>query len=289
MSGYAPDPRPNTGLWPTASAYTAQTGKTAPLYNQDQPIKPWGALDLDTVPDGSPVEASHLGYDQNGQPAILTVTYPALVMRSPNIGVFSDPAHPFPGWNDYVKGLPPTKTTFSFAPPFASFPPQRLEVSNLQTPAEAQRACGEIGAGAVAVVVTGQSGQVYNYDPGDARRVYDIQIGANQWSLRALLMQRFASGEWSPGTWNIDPVRGPVFTPETFPPMPHNQTTLPTPIDPKYLDRSKWEPFSVFPGVVGIRPVGTPVPPPITGGLTDAQAAQLTDIQTNVKTLLGRP
>jgi len=257
----SPDPRPNTALAATAALFTAQTGKECPLYKQDQARKPWYATDLDATPDATAVTTYHLALDASGKPAVISIDIPALLMRTPNIDVFSDPSHPFPGWNDYVKAQPPTSSTYSYVAPFDTFPPQALNVEQLETPGVANTIASEIAndtkATTSSVALTQAGGVVYQYDPADPRRVWQIVVNGKPYDLALLLQQRFASGEWCPGSWGIDAARGPVFTPEVFPPMPANTTTIPVPIDPKYADATQWEAFEVFPGVLGIRPIGS--------------------------------
>jgi len=284
MSGFAPDPRPSTAVAPDAATYTEQTGNECPLYNAAQANKTWYATDLDAVGPASPQAYCYLGFDGSGNPAVLQVTVTAAIMRSVNIGVFGA----FESYAAYVAALPPSPSTASYAPPFDTLPPTPITAWWLSTPAEAAMVVKEMaGAGIIASAepLDSESGSLYTYDPSDPRRVYEIQIRSGVsspafrgYQLRLLLQQRFASGVWSPGDWRIDPARGPVFTPETFPAT--NPSTLPLPIDPKYADATQWQVFAQLGGVLGVRPVGSA--PPDTTALTVTIAQQVQAIYTKI-------
>jgi hypothetical protein len=297
---------PNVSWWNNRSEYLAAIGTQAAPFVSGQPVKRWAVTGLDLSQASAQYTFNYLGLDSTGNPAMLSMTLPAGVAAAVNMpGVMS-----FPSYASWLAGRAPTTGTVEYKF-FGTDLVNPMDVSALFTPDEANALAAELsqqlGMTFTAVALTtpdGNATAVYNYDPADPRRIFDIKVsvgpGLDQMfamgSATGLFAVRSSVGVGAPGTWswtlNLD---GTAQKPATinYAAGPRWTATVPAdgateareyPVPVRALVSPPEKLVGLLGGVVAVERTDL-VSDTSGGGLTDAQTAALTDIQSKVTAL----
>ncbi|HXP83541.1 MAG TPA: hypothetical protein VN841_02405 [Bryobacteraceae bacterium] len=292
---------PNVSWWNNRSEYLAATGKQADPFASGQPVKRWAVTGLSGSDPGAQYTFNYLGLDSSGNPALLTMTIPAAVALSLNM-----PGRvAFPSYTAWLAGRAPAKGTVQYNF-FGTDLVNPMDVSMLFTPDEASSLASELslqlGMVFTAVPLTSPDGNataVYNYDPADPRRIYDIQVavapGKDQMfamgGATGLFALRSSVGVGAPGTWswtlNTDGktanyAAGPRWTASV--PADGGTEAREYPVPVRALVSPPEKLVALLGNVVAVERTDLQAQASM-GGLTDSQAAALSDIQSKVTAL----
>lgn len=299
---------PNVSWWNSRADYLAGTGSQAPAFVSGQPVKRWLVTGLDLSNTSNQYTFNYLGLDSNGNPALLAMTIPAAVAAVLNMpGTVS-----YQTYAAWLAGRASTTGTVSYTF-FGSNIVNPMDVSMLFTPAEANALAAELSQ-QLSMTFTpvplttpdGNATAVYNYDPVDPRRIYDLQVsiaaGQNQsfamGGATGLFAVRSSVGVGAPGAWS--------WTTTADPTDPTGQKQI-----PNYAAGPRWTASVPADGAteareypVPVRPLVSPpetlvavlgnvvevertdlMPPAVSGVLTEVQSAALLDIQSKVTAL----
>jgi hypothetical protein len=298
---------PNVSWWNNRSEYLAATGTQAAPFVAGQPVKRWAVTGLDLSQASAQYTFNYLGLDSGGNPAMLSMTLPAVVAAAVNMpGMMS-----FPSYASWLASRAPTKGTVEYKF-FGNDFVNPMDVSALFMPEEAKALAAELsqqlGMTLTAVALTtpdGNATAVYNYDPADPRRIFDINVavgpGKDQMfamgSATGLFAVRSSVGVGAPGTWswtlNLD---GTPEKPATnnYAAGPRWTATVPAdgateareyPVPVRALVSPPEKLVGLFGSVVAVERTDLVPDAPTSGsggGLTDAQTSVLADIQSKV-------
>jgi hypothetical protein len=292
---------PNVSWWSTRSDYSAATGNQAAAFVTGQPVKRWLVTGLSTTDPSAQYAFGYLGLDPSGNPAVLSMTLPASVAAALNMpGVVS-----FPTYATWLAGRAPTSGTVTYTY-FGSSLVNPMDVSMLFTPDEASALAAEmsqqLSATFAAVPLTtpdGNATAVYNYDPSDSRRIYDLSVtvGAGTSQMYAmggatgLFALRSSVGVGAPGTWSwtlnsdgktTNYAAGPRWTAAVQSDGATEAREYPIPIRP--LVSPPEQLVELLGNVVAVERTDL-MTATAASGLTDAQSQALSDVQTKVTAL----
>ncbi|HXP83569.1 MAG TPA: hypothetical protein VN841_02550 [Bryobacteraceae bacterium] len=297
---------PNVGWWNNRAECLAATGKQAPPFTAGQPVKRWLVTGIDP---GGFYSFSYLGLDAAGNPALLSMTLlasTALALNMPGMVAFQTYA-------SWLAGRAPSKGTVEYRF-FGQDLVNPMDVAALFTPDEAGALAAELSAQLLvtftAVVLTAPDGNataVYNYDPSDPRRIYDLKAsigtGLDQMfsmgGATGLFALRSSVGVGAPGNWSWTMIPDPsdpsgekqapnyAAGPRWAAAVPADGSTeareIPIPVRPLVTPPEKL--VALFGNVVAVERTDLMTPASLGGGLTDAQAAMLSDVDAKVTAL----